>query len=464
MTDRPLESCSCAGLTRARLLRAGFARAGAGLPAIEPGMPAPAGTGLSRRTFVLRSAGVALSVYGASKLGLRQLEEGVAEAASAPAAPVLVSIFLEGGADGLSVLAPVGDSAYRTLRPTIGLAAGSGQTFSEDTRLMWHPAATPLATLHSEGKVTTFPAIGYDHPDQSHFTSRHFWEVGALDPSQRFGWMGRLLDVAGDMNNPLRGLSLDDTLAPALAASRVPVAAVSTPSDFSFWTQGVDDPVTSPMLDAFGALGSLSAGSAAMAQARSAVRATDVVRRQLAPFVTPDGQPGYTSPVTYPASGGDFAKRLAGLAAMLAGGLPLQCVSVSAVGSYDTHSDEGTTLTANLGATFDSVLAFQRDLEARGLADRVLIQIWSEFGRRAYENGSGTDHGAAGVGFLIGTRAGGTMVGEFPGLANLDGDSNLVATSDFRAVYCSLLEQWFSVDAAQVIPDAAGFARPQLVR
>jgi uncharacterized protein (DUF1501 family) len=451
-------------LTRSRLLRAAAARAGAGLPAIEPGMPAPAGTGLNRRTFMLRSAGVALSVYGASKLGLRQLEEGVAEAATAPAAPVLVSIFLEGGADGLSVLAPVGDPLYATMRPTLGLAAGSGQSFTEDMRLMWHPAATPLATLHGEGKVTTFPAIGYDHPDQSHFTSRHFWEVGALDASERFGWMGRLLDAAGDPNNPLQGLSLDDTLAPALAASTVPVAAVSTPSDFSFWTNHVDDPIAAPMLDAFGALGSLPGGSTAMNQARTAVRATDVVRRQLAPFVTPDGQPGYTSPVTYPASGGDFAQRLAGLAAMLAGGLPLRCVSVSAVGSYDTHSGESDTLTTNLGATLDSVLAFQRDLEARGLADRVLIQIWSEFGRRAYENGSGTDHGAAGVGFLVGTRASGTMVGEFPGLANLDPDSNLVATADFRSVYCSLLEQWFSVDAADVIPGASGFDRPQLVR
>ncbi len=464
MSARPGDNCACAGLTRARFLRGASARAGAGLPTVEPGMPAPAGTGLSRRTFLLRSAGVALSVYGASKLGLHQLEAGVAEAAAGPASPVLVSIFLEGGADGLSVLAPIGDPAYRTLRPTLALAEGSGQSFAEDTRLMWNPAAASLATLHGEGKVTTFPAIGYDHPDQSHFTSRHFWEVGALDPSERFGWMGRLLDTVGDMSNPLRGLSLDDTLAPALAAARVPVAAVSTPSDFSFWTQGVDDPIASPMLDAFGGLGSLSTGSAAMAQARGAVRATDVVRRQLAPFVTPDGSPGYTSPVNYPASGGDFAKRLAGLAAMLAGGLPLQCVAISGVGSYDTHSDEGATLSANLGATLDSVLAFQRDLEARGLADRVLIQIWSEFGRRAYENGSGTDHGAAGIGFLVGTRASGTMASEFPGLADLDPDSNLVATADFRAVYCSLLEQWFSVDAAQVIPGAAGFSRPQLVR
>jgi uncharacterized protein (DUF1501 family) len=112
------------------------------------------------------------------------------------------------------------------------------------------------------------------------------------------------------------------------------------------------------------------------------------------------------------------------------------------------------------------LLAFQRDLEARGLADRVLVHVWSEFGRRAKENGSaGTDHGAAGVGFLLGTRVKGTMVGEFPGLdTGLDHNGNVTATSDFRAVYAGLLEQWFATDAAAVLPGVGGFARPTLLK
>jgi uncharacterized protein (DUF1501 family) len=119
-----------------------------------------------------------------------------------------------------------------------------------------------------------------------------------------------------------------------------------------------------------------------------------------------------------------------------------------------------------LTLTAASLLAFQRDLEARRVADRVLTLVWSEFGRRAKENGSGgTDHGAAGAGFLIGTRAAGTQVGEFPGLASgLDKDGNVRATSDFRAVYAALLEQWLGFDASRVIPGAGKFARPQLVK
>ena len=141
--------------------------------------------------------------------------------------------------------------------------------------------------------------------------------------------------------------------------------------------------------------------------------------------------------------------------------LPIKCASVNAVGSYDTHSDESETLSTNLAETIESVVAFQRDLEARKLDDRVLIELWSEFGRRPRENGSGTDHGAGGVAFLIGTRAAGKMVGEFPGLTALDENENTLRTSDFRAMYCSLLEQWFQTEAGLVIPEAGtGVAGP----
>jgi uncharacterized protein (DUF1501 family) len=458
-------ACSCNDFNRAQLLRRGAAVAGRGLPSIEPGMPLPAGTGLDRRAFLLRSAGALLSVYGASMLSPRHFEEGITQAAAAaPNQPVLVSIFMEGGWDSLSVLAPVKEAAYNELRPTLRLNEGAGQVFSEDPNLMWHPSAGGLATLHSEGKVSVFPAIGYDPPDESHFTSRHYWEVGELNTQTRSGWMGRLLDVIGEAGNPLQGLSLDYSLAPALATARVPVAAVSSPAHYNMWAYGLGEPLMAPALETYGQLGALPAPSPAYAQARDASLDTSLILNTMAPFGEKEGKPGYTSPVPYPSEGGEFPERLAALAAMLAAGLPIKCASLSAVGGYDTHSDEAATLTTNLGQTIESVLAFQRDLEARGLADRVLIQLWSEFGRRPQENGSGTDHGAAGAAFLIGTRAAGKMIGGFPGLATLDENENLRNTSDFRGMYCSLLEQWFGADPEGIIPGASAFERPVLVK
>ena len=225
-----MKSCSCNDFTRSQLLRAGVAQAGRGLPSIEPGQPLPAGTGMDRRSFLLRSAGAVLSVYGVSALSPRHFEEGIAQAAAEtpPNQPVLVSIFMEGGWDALSVLAPVKEARYHQLRPTLGREEGEGVPFSEDETLMWHPQAAGLAQLHAQGKVTVFPAIGYDPPDESHFTSRHYWEVGELSADTRSGWMGRYLDIAGEADNPLQGLSLDYSLAPALATAKVPVAAVST--------------------------------------------------------------------------------------------------------------------------------------------------------------------------------------------------------------------------------------------
>jgi uncharacterized protein (DUF1501 family) len=132
---------------------------------------------------------------------------------------------------------------------------------------------------------------------------------------------------------------------------------------------------------------------------------------------------------------------------------------------YDTHDDQPEALADGLTLTAESLLAFQRDLEARGLADRVLVHVWSEFGRRAQENGSnGTDHGAAGVGFLVGTRVTGTMIGEYPGLAKLDANGNLRATSDFRGLYAALLEDWLGTDADGIIPSARSFARPRILK
>jgi uncharacterized protein (DUF1501 family) len=201
-------------------------------------------------------------------------------------------------------------------------------------------------------------------------------------------------------------------------------------------------------------------------QATSAARQTSQLYRQLAPFRSKDGEAkGFQSPVPYPGGDDAFPRRLAGLAAMLAAGLPLRCVALTAPGSYDTHDGQPGELSKGLKLTADSLLAFQRDLEARGLADRVLVQVWSEFGRRAQENASnGTDHGAAGAGFLIGTQASGVMVGEFPGLASLDRDGNLRATSDFRGVYASLVEDWLGGDAEAVLPQLGGIPRPKVVR
>jgi uncharacterized protein (DUF1501 family) len=435
-------------------------------------MPVPAGAGIDRRRFLLGAAGGLVSVYGAQRLGLsnRALGDGIAEAASlqGPNSPVLVSVFLAGGIDALSILAPVTDPLYLKLRPSLAVPPTGTKPFTEDPRLHWHPSANSLAALHDAGKVTVLQGIGYSSPDMSHFTSRHYWEVGETSTALPTGWLGRYLDQVGTAGNPLQGLSMDGEMNPTLATARNPVAAIDRPEDFSLWLDGVWGPVFDWTLDSASSLGAhqARAGDPALRQVAEAASEVGIVRQALAPFRDSNGNAAYTSPVSYPTdSQSDFPQRLAGLAAMIAAGLPLRCVALTSDTQFDTHSGQAQTFNSGLSLIADSLAAFQADLEARGIADRVLVHVWSEFGRRAQENGSsGTDHGAAGTSMLIGTRSSGKMVGEWPDIAALDANGNQKENVDFRGVYCSLLEQWFGHDAASVIPGAGHFARYPLTR
>ena len=445
----------CSGFNRSEMLRRGLAVPGAGLPDIEPGMPMPAGTGLSRRSLMLRGAGLALAVYGADRLVPQAFEEGIAEAAAAVDQPVLISIFMSGGADGLNMLAPTEGSNYIRMRPTLKLSTEATLPVTGQPYLRWHPAMAGIKGLHDAGKVVVAPAIGYGPSNQSHFTSRHFWEVGELSTSVTTGWMGRYLDAHGTANNPIQGLSLDSQLSPALATSSVAVAAAASPTQYSFGSPNVwHDRVKNPMYQALTDLGAAPASNPIMAQARQAQANAAALRSQLSS--TPSSGGG-----AYPNN--SFAKKLQNVARMLRVGLPMRCVTLTAAGGYDTHSSQAGALQTGLQQTSDGIAAFQADLEASGLADRVLIHLWSEFGRRPQEDDGGTDHGAAGVSMVIGSRAAGGFLGEHPGLASLDGQGNLRHTSDFRDVYRGLLEQWLGADSSQFIPDRTG-PIPTLVR
>jgi len=461
---------ACNDFTRSHLLRASIAQAGNGLPTTEPGMPVPAGTGMTRRSVLLRSAGMALSVYGAGRMLTPQaFEAAVAEAAGEH--KVLVSIFMDGGSDSLSLLAPTGDARYATLRPTLALAQGAGSPFAADNRLRWHPSAQGLRELWDDANVgvAVAPAIGYDSPNQSHFTSRHFWEVGSTDPLATTGWLGRYLDRVGSPNVPIQGISLDGALSPQLATQSVAVAATDNLNNYRFSANGVWGAMETRMRSTFATLGGLPSSDPITAQARQAQANAASLSSDLASV----GNAAPPAGAGYPAANSTFKTRLQAIARLLgttdasSNHLPVRCVTLDAAGGYDTHSNQATQFSNNLLTTASNIRAFWHDLELRGIADRVVVTLWSEFGRRPAENGSaGTDHGAAGTAFVIGKDVRQGLIGEFPGLANgtgLDSHGNLRATSDFRALYCSLLEQWFQTDAAGIIPNASSFARPTLL-
>ena len=168
--------------------------------------------------------------------------------------------------------------------------------------------------LHAEGKVTVFPGIGYASPDQSHFTSRHYWEVGELDTHANTGWLGRLLDGIGTTDNPLQGVSLDGYLSPSLATARIPVAA-TWGANYDLWAPGVWGDVEELMFETFGRIGAKHerGSDRGLQTAGRATRQAEQLREKLKPFGELEGSGAY--PDT-----GHFPESLAGLAAMLVGG------------------------------------------------------------------------------------------------------------------------------------------------
>ena len=301
----------------------------------------------------------------------------------------------------------------------------------------------------------------------SHFTSRHYWEVGATDASLTTGWMGRYLDIAGDAANPFQGLSLDGQMNPTLATAKNPVAAIDQPNNFGVWVNGVWGNASDWTLESASSLGDKQRNwhDPAIQQVARAASEVGIVRRGLKPWTNAAQNSSgsntsenpaavYGGSVTYPlSSDDDLPARLAGLASMIAAGVPLKCVALTTDVQFDTHSSQPQTFDTGVQLVSDSLAAFQADLEARGIDQRVLVHVWSEFGRRAEENSSdGTDHGAAGTSLLIGSRVNGGMIGEFPALSALDVNGNQRVNVDFRGVYASLLEQWFDHDAGAIIP------------
>jgi uncharacterized protein (DUF1501 family) len=442
-------------------------------------MPLPAGVGIDRRRFITGVAGGLALVYGAGRAGLtdRMLGDGIAQAATLQSSnsPILVSLFLQGGIDSLSLLAPAGNPLYEKLRPTLAVAPGSGVTFREDPSLTWHPSAASIANLHNAGKVLVFPGIGYADEDMSHFTSRHYWEVGATSTELTTGWLGRYIDLTGDESNPFQGLSLDGQMNPTLATAKKPVAAIDQPNNFGVWVNGVWGNAGDWTLESASSLGDKQKNShdPAIKQVASAASEVGIVRRTLKPWTSAQSTPAskanpaaaFGSSVAYPLStNDDLPARLAGLASLIAAGVPLKCVALSTNIQFDTHSSQPETFNSGVQMVSDALAAFQTDLEARGIDQRVLVHVWSEFGRRAEENSSdGTDHGAAGTSLLIGSRVNGGMIGEFPALTALDVNGNQRVNVDFRGVYASLLEQWFNHDAGAIIPGAGRFKRYQLL-
>ena len=349
-------------------------------------------------------------------------------------------LFLDGGNDGLNTVVPFADPRYRALRPRLAL---SGELPALDAATALHPALAPWRPLFERGRLAVLRAVGYERPDRSHFVSRDIWHCGRREAPYDTGWVARALE-----HHPALGLpavAVGGGEAPLLLRGRRAAGwTVDHPSALA-----VEGPARVEELRAATAMAGEGAPARLAAAADSAYTAAEDLRRSIAAVALGEGYP--ESPLGAQLQ---FAARL--LRAPL--GPPLVWCSL---GGFDTHAVQAGTHAALLGQLAAATAAFVHDLERDATADLVLTLIYSEFGRRAAENGSaGTDHGAAGPVFALGPVRGG-LYGAPPDFdALVDGD--LPAQTDFRAVWSQACA-WMGWDAAALFPGYAAAGGPAFV-
>lgn len=400
--------------------------------------------GFSRRDLLGRGSVIAVGLVAPPWLSAIAKADVLRQAKGGKVAPdnVLVVCQLSGGNDGLNTVVPWADPLYRTLRPT--LAIGEDQVLNLDGGLGFHPSLAKVADLYKQGKVAVIQNVGYPNSNRSHFKSMDIWQSADPNGKLSYGWIGRAFDVrlATGALSPVAGIGLSVEKPLALQADHASIPCFASLGDIQSM---VGDPDSERMLRQI--QGAEATGSTRVIQQanKSALDAMSELKNRLAGF-TPKQEYGNDA----------FGQGFKQIAQIVASSPATRVVYFSS-GGFDTHSRQAETHARLLKNFGDAVAAFQAEIEAIGKADKVVTLVFSEFGRRTYENGSaGTDHGKAAPMFLIGKNVKGGIHGIKPDLANLD-DGDITFKTDFRQVYATALEDWMGIDANAVL--GASFQR-----
>jgi uncharacterized protein (DUF1501 family) len=370
----------------------------------------------------------------------------------------LVILYLSGGNDSLSMLAPYNDPFYASRRPTLAIPAGQVLQIGSDASkvpLGLHPRLTGLKQIFDQGRLALVQRTGYPNQSRSHFLGTDIWSTADPNNSSTLGWLGRYLDSLASPIDPLVGWNTTGSLPHVLQAARTAVPAIANPAGYAF---------SSP-----------NAGAEASSERGTALRIASHVpvdRPQLA-FVYGSAQAAlatldrvatvaaYAPSVAYPTSG--LGQALRATAGAMNKGIGTRVFYVT-TGGFDTHAAQNVNATNgayfNLMATLnDALLAFYNDLKNQALLDDTLVLSFSEFGRRISENGSqGTDHGSASAMLVMGGKVNGGLYGTAPNLntdpanptlENSAGDVKM--ETDFRSVYAQVIDGWLGSDSVRLL-------------
>lgn len=355
----------------------------------------------------------------------------------------LVVIQLSGGNDYLNTIVPYNNGLYYDSRPTVRVEPE--EVLPIDDELGFNPNMAPMKRLWDEGKLAIINGIGYGNPNRSHFRSMDIWHTSEPEKVGNEGWLGRVIrDLDPKKENVLTGVNFGVVLPRALGCKSVPVASVADLETYGLFPDIESDRMKRYAIEAFAKMyGAEGRGPVIDHLAQTGTDAlTGAEILQTAPA-------RYSSSIEYAAN--PIAQALKGVAQIMFADLGTR-VFYTQHGSFDTHGGELSLHSKLWQEVSGAVGDFYDDLKEHGRENDVLILVFSEFGRRIKDNGSGTDHGSGGVAFVIGGSVKAGMYGEYPSLKEEDQlNGDLHFNNDFRSTYSTILEQWLELEAAPIV-------------
>ena len=369
--------------------------------------------------------------------------------------PVLVVLQLTGGNDYFNSVIPYTDANYYDSRRSLQIPENRALKLDDEIGL--HPAMAPMKDIYEQGDMAIIHGVGYENSPRSHFRSMDIWHTCEPDKVGTEGWLGRAINhIDPKSENPVTGVNVGQALPRALVAPGVSVASVADVSTYGLLTNIEQQEQRQQVLERFANMYAPAVGSGQVMDylgqtGLDALKGADILK------VAPQQ---YNSSVEYGAS--PIAQKLKDIAMIHTADVGTR-VFYCDHGSFDTHAAQATTHAQLWTDVSEAIADFWDDLREHDADDNVVMFLFSEFGRRVRDNGSGTDHGAAGVAFAIGPSVDGGMYSEYPETrpeALQQGD--LVPNQDFRGVYSTILEDWMRLEAPSIVN--GHFEKPAFVR
>ena len=358
---------------------------------------------------------------------------------------VLVVIQLTGGNDFMNTIVPYTNEHYFDARKKVVIDPSDVLPINDS--LAFNGNTGPLKNLYDDGKVAFVQGIGYPNSNRSHFRGMDIMHTCEPDKVGVEGWLGLAIrEMDPKQENVLTGVNIGRGLPRALSVSGVPVTSIGDIEAYGVLNDSDKAHLRDRSIQSFKNIYSQAIGSGPVSEY---IGKTGIDILKGADLLS--GVAGsYSSSVEY--ADNPIAKSLRDVARIHLSGLGTR-VFYTNHGGYDSHANELHTHPGLMTELSGAIADFMDDLEQHDAADEVAILVFTEFGRRMRDNGSGTDHGSGGGAFIIGKDVAGGLYSEYPSLDPTDWEhgEDLKHTIDFRGIYGTMLEQWMGVEARPIV-------------